>query len=271
VSQPGYTGALTETYDYKKKTNSPLPPDFHSRTVSEEDQQLLDEAGITHYRKQIMSIAWVVRTRPNIATAVAHKQTKCAAPAIIDQKDLGYLTGFLANNINAGIVIDCEDTQLYLYVDVGHATHSDMKSHTGALLTMGRLGHGGFPFIWKSLKQKVVALHSTSAELIGLSDMFDLLQCGAELMAFLQISQKRPFTVYQDNTSTITIAYMGRSSSHAKRRFIEIRFMWFKEHLDAGFAKLEYLSSNDHPADLLASNRSGAEFKHFTNLIMGHI
>ena len=80
-----------------------------------------------------------------------------------------------------------------------------------------------------------------------------------------------PFSVFQDNTSTITIAYMGRSSSHAKRRFIEIRYFWFKEHLDGGFAKLDYLRSEDHPADLLAGVRSGAEFKHFTNLIMGSI
>jgi hypothetical protein len=38
--------------------------------------------------------------------------------------------------------------------------------------------------------------------------------------------------------------------------------------LDGGFAKLEYLRSEDHPADLLASVRSGAEFKHLTNLII---
>jgi hypothetical protein len=140
------------------------------------------------------------------------------------------------------------------------------------MVTMGKLGEGGVPIVWKSLKQKVVSLHSTSAELIGLSDQFDLLQCANDLLQFILAGcQKLPFTVFQDNTSTITIAYMGRSSSHAKRRFIEIRYFWFKEHLDAGFAKLDYLKSEDHPADLLASVRSGAEFKRFTNLIMGTI
>jgi len=272
VSQPGYSAALEQHYAYKRKQNSPLPPDFNSRTLSEEDQELLGEADITHYRKEIMSIAWLVRTRPNLATAVAHKQTKCSAPRVIDQKDLDYMIGFIANNFNAGIVINCRCNQLFLYVDVGHATHDDKRSHTGGMVTMGRLGQGGVPIVWKSLKQKVVALHSTSAELIGLSDMFDLLQCSNELMEFLTAGkQKLPFTVFQDNTSTITIAYMGRSSSHAKRRFIEIRYFWFKEHLDGGFAKLDYLKSADHPADLLASVRSGAEFKHFTSLIMGTI
>jgi hypothetical protein len=71
--------------------------------------------------------------------------------------------------------------------------------------------------------------------------------------------------VSQDNTSTITIAYMGRSSSYGKHRFIDIRYFWFKEHLEAKFAELVYLAS----ADLLASIRSEAEFRHFSKLIMG--
>jgi len=157
-------------------------------------------------------------------------------------------------------------------VDVGHATHKDKKSHIGGMVAVGKLGVYGVPSVWKFLKQMVVSLSSTSAELIGLSDMFDLLQCAHELSEFIHAHQKTPFTVFQDNTSTITIAYMGRSSSHAKRRrFIEIRYFWFKEDLEAKFAELVYLASADHPADLLASVRSGAEFKHFTKLIVGTI
>ncbi len=220
----------------------------------------------------IVTARWLVRTRPNIAAAVAHKQTNCSAPRDIDNRDLAYIIGFIiANNLNVGMVIDCKDVQLYLYVDVGHATHEDKKSHTGGLVSMGKLGEHGVPLVWKSLKQKVTTVSSTSAELIGVSDMFDLLQCAHELAEFIQARQETPFTVFQDNTSTITIAYMGRSSSHAKRRFIDIRYFWFKEHLEAKFAELVYLASADHPADLLASIRSGAEFRHFTKLIMGII
>jgi hypothetical protein len=239
VSQPGYATALAEQYTYKRKQNSPLPPDLNSRTVSAEDQKLLKEKDISHYRKEIMSIAWLVRTRPKIATAVAHKQTRCSNPRIVDQRDLDYMIGFIANNINAEIVIDCKDIQLYLFVDVSHhGAHEDKRSHTGGMVSMGKLVDGGIPIVWKSLKQKVVSLHSTSAELIGLLAMFD---CANDLMQFLQPGcQKMPFSVFQDNTSTITIiAYMGRSSSHAKRRFIEIRYFLFKEHLDGGFAKLD--------------------------------
>ena len=96
---------------------------------------------------------------------------------------------------------------------------------------MGKLGEHGVPLVWKSLKQKkVTTVSSTFAELIGVSDMLDLLQCAHELAEFIQAGQKTPFTVYQDNTSTIPITYMGRSSSHEKRRLIDIRYFWFKEH-----------------------------------------
>ena len=163
------------------------------------------------------------------------------------------------------------DLQLHLYVNVGHTIYEEMKSHTGELVSMGKLGEHGVPLAWKSLKQKVTTVSSTSAKLIGVSDMFDLLQCAHELAEFVQARQKTPFTMYQDNTSTIIIAYIGRSSSHEKQRFIDTRYFWFKEHLEAKFTELVYLASADHPADLLASIRSGADFRHFTKLIMGII
>jgi hypothetical protein len=124
--------------------------------------------------------------------------------------------------------------------------------------------------VWKSLKQKVTTVKSTSAELFGVSDMFDLLQCAHELAEFIQARQETPFTVYQDNTSKYH--HQGRPLSHAKRRrFIDISYFWFKEHSEAKFTELVYLAFADHPADLLASVRSGAEFRHFTKLIMGII
>jgi hypothetical protein len=47
VSQPGYSATLVETYPYSRKQNSPLPPDFNSRTLSEEDMAPLEDDEIT--------------------------------------------------------------------------------------------------------------------------------------------------------------------------------------------------------------------------------
>ena len=52
------------------------------------------------------------------------------------------------------------------YVDAAFAVHEDMKSHTGAVMTLGMGSVCSF-----SLKQKVNARSSTEAELIGVDDV----------------------------------------------------------------------------------------------------
>ena len=52
------------------------------------------------------------------------------------------------------------------YSDAAFATHNDMRSHTGATVTMG---HGGIINI--STKQKLNTKSSTEAELVGVDDI----------------------------------------------------------------------------------------------------
>ena len=93
----------------------------------------------SHYREEIK----LVQTQPKFSTAVAHhKQTRCSNPRVTYQRDLDYVIGFFTNNINAVVVINCNDILLYLYfVNMGHGAH---RSHTGGMVTMGKLGDKEF-------------------------------------------------------------------------------------------------------------------------------
>jgi hypothetical protein len=107
----------------------------------------------------------------------------------------------------------------------------------------------------------VVSLHS---------DMFDLLQC-AILCSFFNQDVKRCLFQYLKIRPVLSSlrTWVAHHLTLRGDKFIEIPYFWFKEYLEGRFAKLDYLRSEDHPVvDLLASVRSGAEFKHFTNLIM---
>ena len=68
---------------------------------------------------------------------------------------------------------------------------------------MGKLGEYGVALVWKSMKQQKVTTVSSSAELIGLSDMFDLLQCAYKLVEFNNVRQVTPFTVCTRITSAL--------------------------------------------------------------------
>ena len=93
------------------------------------------------------------------------------------------------------------------WVDVSFAVHPDMRSHTGAVMT---LGQGAIQSI--STEKKVNTRSSTEAELVAVDDVM------AQILwtkNFLE-AQGVPVTdtiLYQDNKSTIILAKNGRESA----------------------------------------------------------
>jgi hypothetical protein len=99
VSQPGYTAAILENFpaqasDVVRAKESPLPTYFSSRPTNGAESPL-NEVGCKTYLKWVQSLAWMIRTRPDIACAVAMKQTRCSAPNKSDWTDLEHIVGYL--------------------------------------------------------------------------------------------------------------------------------------------------------------------------------
>ena len=46
---------------------------------------------------------------------------------------------------------------------------------------------------------------------------------------FLDIPSKVALPVYQDNTSTIIMAYMGKGSAQSNSKFMDLKYFWIKE------------------------------------------
>jgi hypothetical protein len=104
--------------------------------------------------------------------------------------------------------------------------HSDGKSHTGSVVTVG----GSGPIHAKSGKQHNVTKSSTEAELVGLSDSANQ---GFHIRNFIiaQGHQPGPFVLYQDNLSCMALIEKGRSPSE-RTRHISIRYFWIQERVN---------------------------------------
>ena len=165
-----------------------------------------------------------------------------------------------------GISIRVKTLDPKLWIDAALAVHDDRKSHGGAVLTAG---DGGPPLSWKSGKHDRVTSASSESELFSLAIYLGLILSAYHLLTFLQVKVKKPMTVDQDNTSTITLAYMGRPSLHARRRFIDTKYFWFKQYPDDGTIELQFKPTKEMVADCLASIRSGKDFLRFRDLTMG--
>jgi hypothetical protein len=150
------------------------------------------------------------------------------------------------------------DLSLHGYFDASHAVYPDMKGVDGMIITFG---HIGFPIVCKSSKQKAIARSSTESELMCLFKGIDLLLYIRRLCIFLGIISKEDvIDVYQDNTSTIKMSYMGKGSSSSNSKFIELKYFWIKEHLDNKTITMKYLQRENMHADFFASPRVGRDF-----------
>ena len=105
--------------------------------------------------------------------------------------------------------------------------------------------------------------------------MFDFLRCAHELVEFNNARQVTPFTVYQDNISTIMIAYMGAllhlmmqnedsltsAISGTRSTWKPISLSWrYTLHLPTTVLMMTYSRASAPP--------NGAEFHRFTELLM---
>ena len=120
------------------------------------------------------------------------------------------------------------------WVDASFAVHPDMRSHTGAVMT---LGQGAIQSI--STKQKVNTRSSTEAELVAVDDVM------AQILwtkNFLE-AQGVPVTdtiLYQDNKSTIILAKNGRASARKHMRHLNIRYFFVTDQLEQKLFKMEF-------------------------------
>jgi len=59
-----------------------------------------------HFRpiflKWVQSLAWATRSRLDLCCAVAHKQTNCASPRVVDIYDLEHMVGYLVRRCRMG-------------------------------------------------------------------------------------------------------------------------------------------------------------------------
>ena len=94
-----------------------------------------------------------------ILTLVAFLTTRVQSPTEDDRAKLHKGIGCIIGTIGLSLTLDT-------YVNASFATHnSDMKSHTGVFITLGKGA-----FYCRSSKQKLVTKSSTEAELVGISD-----------------------------------------------------------------------------------------------------
>ena len=267
LSQPGFINEIINMYKPRKQYKTPCTEDLFSR--SKEELECKEYVDTTEFLSKLMKLMFLARlTRLDILLSVVGLATKSKQPNIYDMERLDRIVGYLLYTKDLGMNIKVTNTKLNAYFDASWNCHPDAKGHSGIIIT---IGPNGFPVIYKSSKQKIVTRSSTEAELVCDFTGTDILLYARRLWLFLGYgSENEPTDLHQDNTSTITISYMGRGSSGCNSKYMDLKYFWIKDYLDKNIIRMKYLPTDQMIADFFASPRAGAIFKDMRDTIMGY-
>ena len=260
ITMPQYVEEMMEQFEVEGRAATPaLENLFEVR----EESPLLDDNLQEIFHSRVAKVLYIAkRVRPELLPTVIFLATRVKKASEDDWFKLTRMLKYINGTRELGIILEAENIlSIRSYIDASFAVHPDMRSHSGACITLGK-----GPVFSKSSKQKLMSKSSTEAELIGLSDNFPQVIWTRNFL-IEQGYDVPPGKVYQDNQSTITMVKKGRSTSE-RTRHINIRFFFIKDKIDNGELELEYLPTEDMVADILTKPLQGNLFKKLRNELL---
>ncbi|GMF18158.1 unnamed protein product [Phytophthora fragariaefolia] len=222
ISQKAYTETIIKKFGQEnaKPCLTPLEPGVHLTRADEpqtEDDKVKMKA--KPYRSLVGSLMYLAcGTRPDISVAVAK------------------LSPFLENPgeklWDAGIKV------------VRYLLKSKDVDIVGMMLMMC-----GAHVVWRSTFQKTVALSSTEAEYMALSDCVKECIWRRRLLKNMGVDQVGATVIYEDNQGAMALA--KNVGYQARTKHIDVRYHFIREKVPSNEVELVYVESKNQLADYL--------------------
>jgi hypothetical protein len=265
LTQPKLLGSLESEFKeqlaHHRRTNAP------QRAAIDQSQ---DETPIAQhaYLHLLGALIYIVKSRPDIATAVSFGATHAACPTQGHFDELLHCLAYLLSTRDKGLRLRAGEPhrslKLLCYVDASYLTHADSKSHTGYCLSFGELGC----FYSKSSKQQLVTTSSTHAEMRALYsltiDIVYLVNLCEELGRPIDL----PAIVLVDNQPVIDLVQSAFVKSKRCKHFLML-VQWVRERVEHGYLELRKVATKDNVADILTKIITGGEFQTKAQLLLG--
>jgi hypothetical protein len=180
----------------------------HLFQVNNKSTLLDTETAETFHHLTVKLLHLSKRARPDIQTAVAFLTTPVRASDEDDWKKLKRVIQYLRGSVELPLTLEADDMRMVQWwVDGSFAVHPDMKSHTGAVMSIGK----GAQYA-ASKRQKLNTRSSTEAELVAVDDVMAQVMCWTRYFLKGQGYDVEENIIYQDNQSTMLLEKNGRKS-----------------------------------------------------------
>ena len=224
--QPGYTLNILEKFGLKDAKPVATPVCVGSKLVkTTESDKLVDE---NLYQSAVGSVQYLsTMTRPDITLAVSNVAKYCSKPTKEHWTAVKRIVRYCKGTHNFGLLYkksnsnSCEG-----FSDSDWASDvNDRKSSSGYIFQVG-----GTAISQRSRKQSCVALSTTEAEYITLSQVVQEAIWLRQLYTDLLGEPPEPIIVYEDNQADICLS--KNPQSHGRSKHIEIKYHFIREQIN---------------------------------------
>ena len=236
-----------------KSATTPLPAGYMPEPVSPDT--VIDPELRSRYQMVIGSLLYLMLgTRPDIAFAVTKLAQFAARPSEEHFNKALYICRYLRGTSKYCLTYDGTSGEgLLACTDSDWASDPQQRrSQTGYFLKLA-----GGAISWVSRAQKTVALSSTEAEYMALSDCSRQVVWMHTLLGELGYNLN-PVPICGDNQGSIFIA--SNPVTEKRSKHIDIRYHYIRQVVEQKLAEIFFIDGDKNPADLLTKNLGSVKF-----------
>ena len=247
--------------DKAKPVSTPLAPHFKlSALMSPSTEYEREQMNHIPYANAVGALMYaMVCTRPDISHAVSMVSRYMHNPGKGHWQAVKWILRYIQGTVDIGLKFEKDRNvgkHLVGYVDSDYAGDLDKRrSTTGYVFTIA-----GGPVSWRSTLQSTVALSTTEAEYMAVTEAFKEAIWLHGLVEDLGIVQKQ-VEVFCDSQSAICLA--KNQVYHGRTKHIDVHFHFIREIVDEGNILLQKIRT----ADMLTKVVTGIKFQHCLDLI----
>lgn len=264
LSQEKYVERVLERFNMKsaKPVSTPLANHFklskRSCPTNEEGKKLM--ASIP-YSSAVGSLMYaMVCTRPDIAHAVGVVSRYLSNPGKDHWEAVKWILRYLRGSSRMCLCFEGPETILEGYADADMAGDLDgRKSTSGYVFTFA-----GGAVSWQSKLQKCVALSTTEAEYIALTEAGKEMLWLKRFLQQLAIKQEGS-VIHCDSQSALDLS--KNAMYHPRTKHIDVRYHWLRQAVEDEEFKLEKIHTDRNPADMMTKFVARDKFQLCAELI----
>lgn len=266
ISQPLYIDSILRKYgmEHANPVSTPLDPNHKL----EPNKEIREPNRSNDYASLIGSLQYLaIATRPDIAFAVNRLASYTANPSLehygAAKRLLRYIKGTrdygITYHTHANRHLGPPDTNIvYGFSDAAFANTDDRKSTSGYVF----MSNGG-AITWGSKKQTTIALSSTEAEYVALSEAAREAMWLYQLYGELGYPQTDPILILGDNNGSIAMA--KNPEFHKRSKHVDIRWHWVRDLVNDGYVNIVDCRDPEQTADVLTKALTKPKFTRHVN------